>query len=88
MNIEPIAFYRELLPEKFGIPRQAGLVPELRGSIVFEPRYRSADAVRGLAGFDYLWLVWGFSAAPFQLIVPGKPLYFNKIRKNPRANPP
>ena len=63
MTIEPIACYRGPLPDKFGIPRQAGLVPELRGRIVFEPRYRSVEAVRGLEGFDYLWLIWGFSAA-------------------------
>ncbi len=63
MEIEPIACYRGPLPDKFGIPRQAGLVPELRGRIVFESRYRSIEAVRGLEGFDYLWLIWGFSAA-------------------------
>lgn len=62
MNIEPIAYYRGLLPEKFGIPRQAGLVPSLRGQIIFEPAYRSEVAVRGLEGFEYIWLIWGFSA--------------------------
>ena len=48
-------------PTKFGVPRQSGLVPELRGRVVFEPRYRNADALRGIDGFDYLWLVWEFS---------------------------
>lgn len=62
MNIEPVAYYRGPLPEKFGIPRQAGLAPDLRGRILFEPGFRSADAVRGLEGFGYLWLIWGFSA--------------------------
>ena len=62
MEIKPIAYFRSPFPEKFGIPRQAGLAPALRGRIVFEPEYRSADALRGLEGFDYLWLIWEFSA--------------------------
>ncbi len=61
MNIEPIAHFESSFPTKFGIPRQSGLVEELRGRIVFAPRYRNADALRGLEGFDYLWLIWGFS---------------------------
>ena len=61
MEIKPIAYFRSPFPEKFGIPRQAGLAPALRGRIVFEPDYRSADALRGLDGFDYLWLIWEFS---------------------------
>lgn len=47
-------------PEKFGIPRQSGLVKELRGKIIFEPEYRSPDAVKGLEGFNYIWLLWKF----------------------------
>ena len=62
MEIKPIAYFRSPFPEKFGIPRQAGLAPALRGRIVFEPEYRSADALRGLDGFDYLWLIWEFSS--------------------------
>ena len=61
MNIEPIAHFRSPLTSKFGVPRQAGIVPELRGEIVFEPEYRNADALRGLDQFDYLWIIWGFS---------------------------
>lgn len=61
MEIKPIAYFRSPFPGKFGIPRQAGLAPALRGRIVFEPEYRSADALRGLEGFDYLWLIWEFS---------------------------
>lgn len=49
--------------EKFGIPRQSNLIPELQGRIVFEPEFRSAEAVRGLEGYDYLWLIWQFSEA-------------------------
>lgn len=48
---------------KFGIPRQSGLVKELRSTVVFEPEYRSADALRGIEGFNYLWLIWQFSEA-------------------------
>ena len=47
-------------PEKFGLPRQSGLVKELTGRIEFEPPYGNPDAVRGIEGFDYLWLLWGF----------------------------
>ena len=61
MNIRPIAYYRSLLPTKFGVPRQSGLVPELRGRVVFEPEYCNVDALRGIDGFDYLWLIWEFS---------------------------
>ena len=50
-------------PDKFGIPRQSGLVPSLRGEIVFEPEFRSMDAVRGLEEFSHIWLLWEFSKA-------------------------
>ncbi|MED9823034.1 MAG: tRNA (N6-threonylcarbamoyladenosine(37)-N6)-methyltransferase TrmO [Christensenellales bacterium] len=49
--------------EKFGIPRQSGLVPQTRAAIVFEPPYRCADALRGLEGYSHLWLIWSFSKA-------------------------
>lgn len=61
MNIEPIAYFHSPLTSKFGIPRQAGIVRELRGQIVFEPAYRNTEALRGLEAFDYLWMIWGFS---------------------------
>lgn len=48
---------------KFGIPRQSGLAQTLDASIVFEPPYRNADAVRGLTDFSHIWLIWGFSEA-------------------------
>ena len=48
---------------KFGVPRQNGMVPQLRGRVVFEKEYRVAEAVRGLEGFDYVWLLWDFSEA-------------------------
>ena len=47
-------------PEKFGIPRQSGLVEELKGIIVFEPEYRKAEALKGLEGYNYIWLLWQF----------------------------
>lgn len=58
-----IARIRTDFSDKFGIPRQSGLVPSLRGKIVFEPPYRSPDALRGLEGFSHLWLIWEFSQA-------------------------
>lgn len=48
---------------KFGIPRQSNVVKELVGTIVFEPEYRDVSALRGIEGFDYLWLIWQFSEA-------------------------
>ncbi len=48
---------------KFGVPRQSGLVEELQATIVFEPEYRVAEAVRGLEGFSHIWLIWQFSQA-------------------------
>ena len=61
MNIRPIAYYHSHLSTKFGVPRQSGLVPELVGRVVFEPEFSNADALRGIEGFDYLWLIWEFS---------------------------
>lgn len=55
-----IAYIYTDFPQKFGIPRQSGLVPELHGTIVFEPEYRSPEAVKGLEGFSYIWLLWQF----------------------------
>ena len=60
MDMKVIAHIYTDFPEKFGIPRQSGLIPELTGKIVFEPEYRNVEAVRGLDGFDYIWLIWQF----------------------------
>jgi len=62
-EIRPIAYMKSDFPEKFGIPRQAGVVPELESVIVFEPAYRDPEALRGIGGFSHLWLIWQFSAA-------------------------
>ena len=61
-EIRPIAFFRSPLTSKFGVPRQSGLADNLVGRIVFEPQYQREEALRGLEGFDYLWLIWDFSA--------------------------
>lgn len=58
-----IAHIRSPFPEKFGVPRQSGLVDSLQAQIVFEEEYRNADAVRGLDGFSHIWLIWQFSRA-------------------------
>ena len=71
-EIHPIAHFRSPFSSKFGIPKQSGLVKNVRGQIVFEPAYRSKDALRGIDEFDYLWLIWHFSAnkhAPSSLVV-------------------
>lgn len=60
--MEPIAHIKTCFPTKFGIPRQAGIV-DLPARIIFEPEYRVAEAVRGIEGFDYLWLIWQFHQA-------------------------
>ena len=56
-NINIIARMRSDFATKFGIPRQSGLVEELRSTIVFEPEYRNADALRGIEGFSHLWII-------------------------------
>ena len=50
--------------EKFGVPRQSGLVPELTGKIIFEPEYRVPEALSGIEGYSWLWLLWEFSESP------------------------
>lgn len=50
-------------PEKFGIPRQSGLIEELEGKIVFTPEYRNPEALRGIEDFSHIWLLWEFSEA-------------------------
>lgn len=59
--MKPIAYIRSDFPAKFGIPRQAGLVAELKAQVVFEPEFRNPEALRGIDGFSHLWLIWEFS---------------------------
>ena len=61
MELTPIAHIRSDFSEKFGIPRQSGLVEELSATVVFEPEYRDISALQGLDGFSHLWLIWEFS---------------------------
>lgn len=61
--IHPIARMRSDFSTKFGIPRQAGLVEDLHSTIIFEPEYRNDDALRGIADFSHLWIIWQFSEA-------------------------
>lgn len=61
--MRPVARIRSDFPEKFGIPRQSGVVESLEAKIVFEPEFRVMDAVRGLEDFSHIWLIWEFSAA-------------------------
>lgn len=56
-----IAYIHTDFPTKFGIPRQSGIVGELKSTIVFEPEYRNPDALRGIEGFTHIWLIWAFS---------------------------
>ena len=63
VSIQVIARMHSDFPSKFGIPRQSGLVEDLRSTIVFEPEFRNPDALRGIEGYSHLWLIWQFSAA-------------------------
>lgn len=60
-NFKVVAKIRSDFPDKFGIPRQSGLLKKMKSSIVFEPEFRVADALRGLEGFSHLWILWIFS---------------------------
>ena len=63
VSIQVIARMKSDFPTKFGIPRQSGLVEELRSTIVFEPEFRNPDALRGIEDFSHLWIIWQFSEA-------------------------
>ncbi|HJD96647.1 tRNA (N6-threonylcarbamoyladenosine(37)-N6)-methyltransferase TrmO [Mailhella massiliensis] len=61
--METIACIHTDLPSKFGVPRQSGLVKDLKGRIVFMPKFRDPEALRGLEDFSHIWLIWEFSRA-------------------------
>ena len=63
VSMQIIARMKSDFADKFGIPRQSGLVPQLRSTIVFEPEFRNSDALRGLEDFSHLWIIWQFSEA-------------------------
>lgn len=62
-ELQVIARMHSDFATKFGIPRQSGLVEELRSTIVFEPEFRNADALRGIEDYSHLWIIWQFSEA-------------------------
>ncbi len=64
MELKTIATIHNGFHEKFGIPRQSGLVPELESFIIFEEEYRQPEALSGLEGYSHLWLIWQFSECP------------------------
>ena len=92
--IHPIAHIRTDLTSKFGIPRQSGLVPELEGTIVFEPAYRNPDALRGLENYSHIWLIWhfdqGFASAKQtgRFDGSGEAAYFDRQTFYPTVRPP
>ena len=63
LTLKVIGHIHTDFPEKFGLPRQSGLVEELRGTIVFTPEYRVPEALREIEQYSHLWLIWGFSEA-------------------------
>lgn len=63
MELQEIGHIHTGFSEKFGIPRQSGLVKGLKGRIVLEPEFRNTEILRGLDGYSYLWIIWGFSEA-------------------------
>lgn len=64
MVIKPIAHFHSPLKTKFGVPKQSGLASSLKGFITFTKEWRDPEALRGIDGFSYLWLIWSFSANP------------------------
>ena len=70
--IRPVAMLRTCYPQKFGIPRQSGLVPSAWGEMIFEPAFRRPEAVRGLEGFSHLWLITVFHEVHEDAIKPGQ----------------
>ena len=79
--IRPIAHIRSDLRERFGIPRQAGLAPDLTARIVFEEAFRKVEAVKGMESFSHLWLIWGFSET-------GIDMTEDPVRWSPLVTPP
>lgn len=61
MNMNVIARIRNDFTSKFGIPRQSGIAVKIESVIIFEPKYRNPDALRGIEEFSHLWLIWEFS---------------------------
>jgi len=60
MVLRPVAVLRTPFMEKFGVPRQSGLVPEAEGRVEFTPEFARAEFVRGLEAFSHVWLITQF----------------------------
>ena len=80
-TIRPIARIRSDLRERFGIPRQAGLAPDLTARIIFEEHFRKEEAVKGMEAFSHLWLIWGFSETAVDMAE-------DPVRWSPLVTPP
>lgn len=61
MEIKPIGYIKTAFPTKFGLPRQSGICKSVMATLVFEPEYRVAEALRGLEKYSHVWIIWGFS---------------------------
>ena len=61
MNIKKIGVLRTDFPTKFGLPRQSGISENIKAKMIFEPEFRDESCIRGLEGFNYVWVIWGFS---------------------------
>ena len=86
VNIQVIARMHSDFATKFGIPRQSGLVEELRSTIVFEPEFRNPDALRGIEEFSHLWIIWQFSEAVRQGWSPTvRPIKIPRLLATPMA---
>ena len=86
-TIKIIARIRSDFPQKFGIPRQSGVVPETRAEIVFEKPYQNPDALRGVEGFSHLWLIWGFSACERDAAEAGRQRAHGRVRHAVAVSP-
>lgn len=69
-TMSPVAYFHSPFPSKFGVPKQSGLVEELEGYIEFVAEWRNPDLLRGIEDFDWLWLIWQFSANPHKATSP------------------
>ena len=62
--MKPIGYIKTDFHSKFGIPRQSGIINELKATVIFYPEYSMPDAFRGLSAFSHIWLIWQFSDVP------------------------
>ena len=85
-TIHPIATIHTDFADKFGIPRQSGLVPELTARIVFEPEYRDPNALVGIEGYDRLWLIWQFSTVAAEYAAGSCPDGWQLYKQQPEQN--